>query len=125
MKKLTPVLFVEAIEPSLEFWVGRLGFQKAVEVPHGDRLGFVLLTHEGVEVMLQTWASLGEDVPAVAALPHGTSSSVYVDVRDFEAVRKRLEGCEIVVPVRKTFYGATEIGVREPGGHIVLFAESS
>lgn len=125
MKKITPVLFVEAIEPSLEFWVSRLGFQKAVEVPHGDRLGFVLLTHDGAEVMLQTWASLGEDLPAIAALPRGTSNTLYVDVPDFEAVRKRLEGCEVLIPVRKTFYGATEIGVREPGGHIVLFAEGS
>ena len=125
MKKLTPVLFVDAIEPSLEFWVTRLGFQKTVEVPHGDRLGFVLLAHSGVEVMLQSRASLAEDLPSVAALPRGISSLVYLDVPDFEAVRQRLEGCEIVVPMRKTFYGATEIGVREPGGHVVVFAENS
>jgi uncharacterized glyoxalase superfamily protein PhnB len=124
MKKLTPVLFVDAIEPSLAFWVDRLGFTKAVEVPHGDRLGFVILTHGPVELMFQTWDSVADDVAAIAALPRGTSSSIYLDVDDFEGTRKKLEGCDIVVPVRKTFYGATEIGVREPGGHIALFAET-
>ena len=125
MKKLTPVLYVEAIEPCLAFWVDRLGFEKSVEVPHGDRLGFVILTHGPVEVMLQSWASVADDVAALAALPRGTSSALYVDVDDFEGTRRKLEGCDIVVPVRKTFYGATEIGVREPGGHIVMFAEMS
>lgn len=36
---------------------------------------------------------------------------------------KRLEGANVVVPVRKTSYGAREIGVREPGGNVVVFAE--
>jgi uncharacterized glyoxalase superfamily protein PhnB len=125
MKKLTPVLYVEAIEPSLAFWVDRLGFEKSVEVPHGDRLGFVILTHGAIEVMLQSWASVADDVAAMASLPRGTSGGLYVDVDDFADTCRRLEGCEIVVPVRKTFYGATEIGVREPGGHIVMFAEMS
>jgi len=30
---------------------------------------------------------------------------------------------EKVVPRRKTFYGTDEIGVREPGGRIVMFAQ--
>lgn len=33
MKKLTPVLYVESIEPALPFWEDRLGFQRVVEVP--------------------------------------------------------------------------------------------
>jgi len=35
MKKLTPILLVKEIEPSLPFWVDRLGFKKTVEVPEG------------------------------------------------------------------------------------------
>jgi hypothetical protein len=34
LKKLTPILTVEAIEPSLPFWVDALGFTKTVDVPH-------------------------------------------------------------------------------------------
>ena len=28
-----------------------------------------------------------------------------------------------MVPRRQTFYGMDEIGVREPGGHVVMFAQ--
>jgi len=34
-----------------------------------------------------------------------------------------LKGFEIVMPRRETFYGSTEIGYREPGGHFVTFAQ--
>ncbi len=61
MKKLTPVFVVEQIEPCLAFWVDRLGFARGVEVPHGDSLGFVILTRGGVEIMYQTRASALED----------------------------------------------------------------
>lgn len=67
-KRLTPVLFVEKIEPSLDFWVTRLGFQKTVEVPEGDALGFVALERDGIEVMLQSYASADKDSPAVAGV---------------------------------------------------------
>jgi uncharacterized glyoxalase superfamily protein PhnB len=30
---------------------------------------------------------------------------------------------EVVVPLRTTFYGAKEIGVQDPAGHVILFAE--
>lgn len=43
VKKLTPVLFVERIEPVIAFWTQHLGFIKTVEVPEGDRLAFVIL----------------------------------------------------------------------------------
>jgi hypothetical protein len=55
IKKLTPVLMVDAIEPCLPLWVDRLGWNKTVEVPEGDRLGFVILEKDGAEVMYQTW----------------------------------------------------------------------
>ncbi len=41
--KITPVLFVNTIEPVIPFWVGRLGFEKTVEVPNGDGLAFIIL----------------------------------------------------------------------------------
>jgi uncharacterized glyoxalase superfamily protein PhnB len=120
LKKLTPVLFVEAIEPCLPFWVERLGFEKTVEVPHGDRLGFVMLVRDDVEVMLQTRASVAEDVPALAAEP--SRSFLYIEVADLAPVVERLQNAEIVIPVRKTFYGATEIGVRDPAGNVIVFS---
>jgi uncharacterized glyoxalase superfamily protein PhnB len=122
MKKLTPVLFVERIEPALPFWVDRLGFTKTAEVPHGDALGFVILQRGGVEVMYQTRDSIAADHPAVADTPMG-GSMLFIEVESLDEVERALDGMELLMPRRKTFYGSEEIGVREPCGNSVTFAQ--
>ena len=119
----TPVLYVDAIEPSLEFWRDRLGFRVDVEVPHGDALGFVILRHGAVEVMLQTTASLAADAPEYAQRHNGDKTFLFIEVDDIDAIARSLDGCDVVLPRRTTFYGATEIGYREPGGHYATFAQ--
>ena len=123
MKKLTPVVLVEEIEPCLPFWTERLGFQKTVEVPEGDRLGFVILVKDGVEVMYQSRASVEKDVPELAKGDLRSTTGLFIEVTGLEEIIERLKGVEVVVPVRTTFYGAREFGVREPGGSVVVFAE--
>ena len=122
MKRLTPVLYVEEIEPCLPFWMDRLKFGKTAEVPEGDRLGFVILEREGVQVMYQTRASVEQDVPALANTPMG-GALLFIVVDDLDAVEKALNHMAPIVPRRKTFYGADELIVREPGGNVVTFAE--
>ena len=124
LNKLSPVLIVDAIEPCLSFWTERLGFSKTVEVPEGDRLGFVILQKDSVEVMYQSRASVRKDIPALANAPAG-GTNLYIDVADVAAIEKAVKGLELVVPRRKTFYGADEIGVREPGGNAVIFGQHS
>lgn len=120
MKKLTPVLFVEAIEPVLPFWVDRLGFETIAEVPEGDRLGFVILKRGDVEIMYQTRESVAGDIPPLADSPM-RGSFLFVEVEDLDAVEHALQGVEPVVPRRTTFYGADELIVREPAGNVVTF----
>jgi hypothetical protein len=122
MRKLTPVLFVNEIEPCLEFWT-KLGFQKTVEVPEGKRLGFVILEKDEVEVMYQSRASVRNDVPALADMPSCTA--LYIEVDNLEEVQKQVAGAPVTVPRRKTPYGAEEIGVREPGGNAITFARQT
>lgn len=123
IRKSTPVLFVDAIEPSLAFWRDRLGFAVTVEVPHGDTLGFVILVKDGVEVMLQTVDSLEADAPDYARQFDGDRTWLFVEVADLAAVEAALAGDEVVLARRTTFYGAQETGYREPGGHFVTFAQ--
>jgi uncharacterized glyoxalase superfamily protein PhnB len=123
MKKLTPVIVVEQIEPCLSFWLDHLGFQKTAEVPDGDKLGFVILVKGNVEIMYQTKASVAKDVPALANQHLNSSTGLYIEVEKLDPVIDALKGIEFVVPPRKTFYGAREVGVREPGGSLVMFAE--
>lgn len=121
MKKLTPVLPVQAIEPVLPFWIDRLGFEKTAEVPHDDALGFVILVRGDVQLMYQTQASIAADLGVPITIPDG-GTMVYLEVDDLDDVERRLDGIPHVIPRRKTFYGADEILVREPGGHLVLFS---
>ena len=123
ISKSTPVLFVEAIEPSLPFWQERLGFERTVEVPDGDRLGFAILTNGKVEVMYQTVAMLNKDSAAHAGIFHNDKTFLFIEVDNLDAIATALHDFEIVMPRRETFYGATEIGYREPGGHCVTFAQ--
>ena len=121
MTKLTPILLVEEIEPCVPFWTERLGFQKTVEVPDGDRLAFVALQREGVEVMYHTRAAVSKDVPALAGGEVPASTILYIEVANMAEILKSLEGLQPVVPLRETWYGAAEIFVREPAGNVIAF----
>ncbi len=121
MKKLTPILYVTTIEPSLEFWVDGLRFKKTMEVPAGDKLGFVGLERDGLEIMLQTHGSMKEDL-SLPTTSQQSSAMLYIEVDDLEPLRNLAKSAEIVVPERTTFYGMREIAFREPGGQVVVFA---
>jgi glyoxalase/bleomycin resistance protein/dioxygenase superfamily protein len=121
--KLTPVLIVDAIEPCLPFWVDRLGFAVTVSVPLEERLGFVILVRDGAELMYQTRASVAADAPATLDPYPGHSVGLFVEVPNLDDVERALNGVPLILPRRTTFYGMHEIGVREPGGNAVIFAQ--
>jgi uncharacterized glyoxalase superfamily protein PhnB len=122
VKRITPVLYVEEIEPCLAFWVDGLGFRKTAEVPEGNKLAFVALQHDATEIMYQTFASQEKDIPGWSAQFRG-STFLYVEVGKLDDVIAALRGTKVEVPERQTFYGAREIGYKDPGGHVVVFAE--
>ena len=124
MQRVTPVLMVDAIEPALGFWVDKLGFTKAAEVPHEGHLGFVILERDGVQIMYQTKASVAADVPPIASSPQ-RGTFLFIEVDNLDAIVKSLSGLTPVIPRRKTFYGADELIVREPAGNVVTFAQFS
>jgi uncharacterized glyoxalase superfamily protein PhnB len=119
--QITANLIVDAIEPCLPFWCERLGFTVNVEVPHGGRLGFVILARDGAEVMLQTHASLADDIAPIANERFATV--LYVHVDDLKPFEKALSGVDRIVADRRTFYGADEVLVRDPVGNVVIFAQ--
>ena len=120
MKKCTPILHVEAVEPCLPFWTERLGYAVTAQVPDGEKIGFAILAKDGTEIMYQSTRSLEHDT---AVVPPLRGTMLFIEVDDVDAVEKALQGAEIAVPRRKTFYGADEIFAREPGGNLVGFAQ--
>jgi hypothetical protein len=125
LKRMTPILTVEAIEPSLLFWMEGLGFEKTNEVPQEDgTLGFVSLEREGIELMLQTRASVAADLPALAEEFARGPSVLFMEIDSLEGMEEKLLslGGSIARPRRQTFYGADEIFFYSPGGHVVGLA---
>jgi len=126
LKSLTPVLIVDEVEPCVEFWTSRLGFDKTTEVP-GDngKLVFAILQKDGIELMYQTKASIAADSPSQKGELTGHSTALFITVDsmdDLDAIEKAVIGAPMVKERHKTFYGATEFYVREPGGNVVGFA---
>jgi len=123
VKKITPVLFVQDVEPCVKFWVERFGFKTTAEVPDGDKLAFAMLQKGSVELMYQSYASADKDVEAVSQQVRKGPTFLYVEVDNVEETIDAVKGAEVVMPKRQTFYGSTEIGIKDPAGHFVTFAE--
>src|SRR5262245_5801431 len=85
--RCTPIQIVEAIEPNLEFWEGRLGYKKTAEVPPGAKqLDFVILEKDGLEVMLQTLKSIEADMSSSKTGEHYRTNQtiLYIEVDSLE-----------------------------------------
>lgn len=52
----------------------------------------------------------------------GHSVTLFLTVDDIDAVERAMAGAPVVKPRHETFYGSTELYVREPGGNTVGFS---
>ena len=125
IKRITPILFVSDVEPCSKFWVERLGFAKTAEVPEGDKIAFVMLQKDGTEIMYQSFASVEKDMPAINSVVRKGPAFLYVEVESLDAIKEAVKGADVYLTERTTFYGAREIGIKDPAGHYVTFAQFS
>jgi uncharacterized glyoxalase superfamily protein PhnB len=127
-ESLAPVLIVEHVAPTRDFFRDRLGFAQTTVIAEGDELAFAMLEKDGIVVMIQSHASVIDDVgPDAARAVNETISGrgavgLYLTVSDVDLVVPAVADAGVIVPLRKTFYGMHEITVREPGGHSITFA---
>lgn len=123
---ITPILMVDEIEPCLAFWTDRLGFIKENVVPGPDgKPVFASVRKDTVEVMYATKASAIAENPAAASELVGHSSLLFIAVdgiADLDAVEEAVKDAPVFKPRHTTFYGSTELYVREPGGTVIGFA---
>ncbi len=121
IKKITPNLYADEIEPCVNFWVERMGFEKVMDVPDGNKLAFAILQKGDLELMYGTYASLDKELEA------GTyrkgPSFLFAEVDNLDEFVKAAKGAEMVKDVHTTFYGAKEITVKDPAGHVITFAQ--
>jgi len=123
VKKITAILFVEQVDPCVQFWVERFGFEKAAEVPEGGRLAFAMLQKANVELMYQSYASADQDVGAISQAVRKGPTFLYLEVDNLDETIAAVKDAEVVMPKRTTFYGSTEIGIKDPAGHFITFAQ--
>lgn len=121
--EITPILIVERIEPSLELWTKRLGFDQPVEVKHEGALGFVMLVRDGHPVMMQTKASIAADSKAATEAIGARGVALYVDVDSLDAALDATKGLPRVFEVRETFYGTREFAAQDASGQVLIFAQ--
>lgn len=123
VKKITSILFAEELEPCIQFWTEKMGFQKTIEVPEGNKIAFVLLEKNGLELMYQSFASVEKENAAIGAAVRKGPSFLYIEVADLDLALAATQGAELVMPVRTTFYQSKEFGIKDPIGHYLIFAQ--
>ncbi|HEX3702984.1 MAG TPA: VOC family protein [Vicinamibacterales bacterium] len=124
LQHLTPVLVVDEVEPCLRFWTEKLAFTAENQVP-GDngKLIFASAKAGDVEVMYQTRASVLAERPDATDEFVGHSTVLFITVDDVDRIERAVAGAPVVKPRHDTFYGTTELHVKEPGGNVVGFAQ--
>lgn len=122
MEELTPNIFVRDINKTIEFYK-HLGFSKVMSVPEEGDFVWVMMSCENVNLMFQTFDSLGSELPEVSR-QDGGSLLLYIRIQNIRQFYEKLkEKVTIIKGLEKTFYGATEFSVLDNNGYILTFAE--
>jgi hypothetical protein len=114
----TPVLVVESPAATRAFFVDRLGFR---DRPVPDPAGRIVIERGDVAIVIASQAALQADFGA-AFVAGPFSALLSIEVDDVETLVPEIVDTDVVLALRKTAAGTQEIGVREPGGNIIVFA---
>jgi uncharacterized glyoxalase superfamily protein PhnB len=122
MESLTPNIFVDDINETIAFYK-LLGFTVVMTVPEDGNYDWAMMVNEGVTLMFQTFASLGEELPDVSRTDGG-SLLLYIKLKNirsfFEAIKDKVT---VLKGIEKTFYGATEFSIKDCNDYVLTFAE--
>ncbi len=122
MDSLCPNLFVKDIRASVAFYE-KLGFTIVATNPATGEYVWAMLSNGHVTIMLQTFASLGDEMPAISRTGGG-SLLLYIGIRGIRAFFENLQPpVTILQNLQVTFYGATEFSIADPDGFVLTFAE--
>lgn len=124
LRGLSPVIVVENVPECIAFWIDRLGFELTAQVPGQDgSLVFAILRRGGIEIMYQSRESVLADGTGTRASLDGHSIALFLTVDSIDEAERAMAGAPLVKARHNTFYGSTEIYVKEPGGNTVGFSQ--
>ena len=123
VRRLVPILSVESIEVVVPFWTA-LGWEAKDPMEVDGKLIFLAFAKDGVTIHYQTLAHIEGQLPGATEMLAGSTAMIYITVTSLDRVVEALgPGAEVVIARRRTAWGADEIYVKEPGGHLVGFAQ--
>lgn len=125
---IIPNLMVADMGRSIAFYRDALGLRLVMAITadrrtltdtDGSDVVFAILSsNDGGELMLQTTASLREELPTLPAQPV-FAGTLYLRGHDPRPILAKLPAAAIVKPVERQWYGMLEGYVRDPDGTIV------
>lgn len=123
MISLSPNIFVHDMKASIAFY-SLLGFRLVNQVPPDtDAPVWAMLQCEAVTLMLQTYQSLGDELPEIRR-EGGAGMLLYVQLKGIRDLFSRIEPkTEVLKGLERTFYGATEFTIRDMNHYVWTFAE--
>jgi uncharacterized glyoxalase superfamily protein PhnB len=122
MESLAPNFFVKDINATIAFY-NQLGFEKTMSVPEAGNYDWVMMMNEGVTLMFQTFASLGNALPEIHRTDGG-SLLFYIRLKGIRKFHDKIKNkAKVVGELNKTFYGATEFSIVDNNGYVLTFAE--
>ncbi|MDB5131026.1 MAG: glyoxalase [Mucilaginibacter sp.] len=123
MDSLSPNIFVNNMNETIDFYKS-IGFQLVMTVPEaGNDFVWAMMINGEVTFMFQTFASLGDELPAVSR-QNGGSLLFYIKLKKirefFELVKDKVT---VLKGIETTFYGATEFSILDNNNYVLTFAE--
>ena len=73
--------------------------------------------------MYQSYASVEKDSSFSAQGYAKSPTFLYIEVDSLDDVIAATKGARVAMPERKAVYGAREIGVKDPAGHVLTLAQ--
>jgi catechol 2,3-dioxygenase-like lactoylglutathione lyase family enzyme len=120
---MTPNLMVKDVNRSVDFYRGVLGFDLVATVPDSGALEWAWLKNGSVELMVQTPPSLERDLPEFKGKPIGATQTLYTKVDNVKNLLDRIKTkAQVILGLRKTFYGMEEFTIKDPDGYLITFA---
>lgn len=122
MESVSPNIFVWDISKTIAFYQS-LGFTVTATVPDELNPVWAMMTCGKVIFMFQTFESLGNELPAVSR-NNGGSLLLYIQVKGIRDLFEQLKDkADVVKPLEKMFYGATEFTIKDLNDYLLTFAE--
>ncbi len=123
MESLSPNIFVENMNETIDFYKS-IGFQLVMTVPEaGNDFVWAMMVNGNITFMFQTFASLGEELPAISR-KSGGSLLFYIKLKKirefFELIKEKIT---VLKGLETTFYGATEFSILDNTNYVLTFAE--